>query len=63
MTLYATLTANTMYFTESGEQYDLAYEEDEEDVADLGEHKSVIMSLLGQLKLGMDLTKVRGLSG
>ena len=37
----------------------MAYEEGDDDVADLGEHKSVIMSLLGQLKLGMDLTKVR----
>lgn len=43
---------------EQSVQYDEAYEDGDEDNTDIGEHKSVIMSLLGQLKLGMDLTKV-----
>lgn len=38
--------------------FDEAYEKEDEEDTDIGEHKSVIMSLLGQLKLGMDLTKV-----
>ena len=33
----------------------------EEDLGPMDEHKNVIMHLLSQLKLGMDLTKVRSL--
>ena len=36
------------YFTEQGAVYDEAYEDGDEGDTDIGEHKSVIMSLLGK---------------